>query len=169
MPVRGGCRRLVYAGDVSVQDAPADSVVPGRRWRSALAVAVVLGTLVGSGFLTDDSWPFAPFRMFSVAVRPNGRVVKVDFVGTTRGGREVVLDAAAFGLRRAEVEGQQGPGGRLTDAQLAALARVYNDRHRSDPLVRLDFRRIGRELVDGRPGDPIEQVLQTWPPGQGEP
>jgi hypothetical protein len=121
-------------------------------------------TVIGSIAFTDDAWPFAPFRMFSVAVKPNGRIVKVDFVGTTASGRTLHLDASAFGLRRAEVEGQQGAGGRLTSAQLAALAREWNRDHPSDPLVRLQFRRLGRTLHGGEPGRSFERILQTWPP-----
>lgn len=128
-----------------------------------LAVVVVVMTVIGATALTDDSWPFAPFRMFARAVKPDGRVVKVDFVGTTESGRSVRLDALAFGLRRAEVEGQQGRGGRLTDAQMAALARTYNESHPGDPLVRLDFRRFGRDLVDGRPVSSFSETIQTWP------
>ena len=137
---------------------------PGAGWRSVLAVVLIAMTVVGSVAFTDDAWPFAPFRMFSVAVKPNGRVVKVDFLGTTRSGRDLRLDAAAFGLRRAEVEGQQGRGGRLTDAQMAALVAEWNRTHRSDPLVTLQFRRLGRRLTDGMPGASFVKVIQTWPP-----
>ena len=132
------------------------------RWRGLLALALVVMTLIGSTLLTDDSWPFAPFRMFSVAVKPNGRVVKVAFEGTTASGRQLALDAEAFGLRRAEAEGQQGHGGRLQTAQMAALAEAYNHRHPRDPLVRLDFKRLGRILVDGKPTATIDDVIQAW-------
>lgn len=141
---------------------PGGTRIPGAGWRSALVVALVAMTVIGSVAFTDDAWPFAPFRMFSVAVRPNGSVVKVDFLGTTASGRTLQLDAAAFGLRRAEVEGQQGDRGRLTDQQLAALAAGYNRAHPADPLVELRFRRLGRRLVDGEPGASYVRVLQTW-------
>ena len=58
----------------------------GMRWRGALAAGIVVLTLFGSTVLTDDSWPFAPFRMFAHAVKPNGRVVKVEFRGITESG-----------------------------------------------------------------------------------
>lgn len=136
--------------------------IPGAWWRSALAVALVALTMVGAVGLTDDDWPFAPFRMFAHAVAPTGRVTKVDFTGLTRSGREVRLDASAFGLRRAEVEGQQSPSGRLTAAQMASLAETWNRTHRSDPLVELHLRKIGRNLVDGRPVSSFARVVQTW-------
>ena len=141
---------------------PGGTRIRGAGWRSALAVSLVAMTVIGSVAFTDDAWPFAPFRMFSVAVRPNGSVVKVDFLGTTGSGRTLRLDAADFGLRRAEVEGQQGDRGRLTDGQLAALAAGYNRAHPGDPLVELRFRRLGRRLVDGEPGEAFVRVLQTW-------
>lgn len=145
---------------------PADRpTMPGAGWRSVLAVVVVAMTVLGATTLTDDSWPFAPFRMFARAVKPNGQVVKVDFVGATRSGRSVRLDASEFGLRRAEVEGQQGRGGRLTENQMASLFRNYNARHRADPLVRLEFRKVGRKLVGGRPTSSFARPIQAWPHG----
>ncbi|MFI5043758.1 MAG: hypothetical protein ACHQDC_03100 [Acidimicrobiales bacterium] len=137
----------------------------GMRWRGALAAGIVVLTLFGSTVLTDDSWPFAPFRMFAHAVKPNGRVVKVEFRGITESGRTLRIDASAMGLRRAEVEGQQGRGGRLTDEQMADLARTWNDLHPGDPLVRLEFRKLGRDLVDGEPTAEFDELIEAWPAG----
>ena len=133
------------------------------RWRGAVALGIVVLTLFGSTVLTDDSWPFAPFRMFAHAVKPNGRVVKVEFRGTTESGRTLRIDASAMGLRRAEVEGQQGRGGRLTGRQMADLARAWNDQHPADLLVRLELRKLGRDLVDGKPTAEFDELIQTWP------
>ncbi|MBS1836813.1 MAG: hypothetical protein JST64_03855 [Actinobacteria bacterium] len=141
--------------------------IPGAWWRSAVAVVLVVLTVVGATVLTDDDWPFAPFRMFSHPVKPTGRVTKVDFTGVTESGRELRLDASAFGLRRAEVEGQQSPSGRLTAEQMASLAAVWNKAHPSDPLVELRLRRTGRMLVDGRPEASYTKVVQTWTAGAG--
>jgi hypothetical protein len=95
--------------------------------------------------------------------------VKVAFEGTTDSGEVVALDALEFGLRRAEVEGQQGPGGRLTDEQMRALFDDYNAEHPGDPLVELRFRRLGRVLEDGRPTATIDEVIQAWPsPDDGD-
>lgn len=145
-------------------DSSAQRLGPAGAWRSVVAVVVVALTVLGSTAFTDDSWPFAPFRMFARAVNPDGRVVKVAFEGTTEGGEVVALDALDFGLRRAEVEGQQGPGGRLTDEQMRALFDDYNAVHPDDPLAELRFRRLGRELEDGRPTATIDEVIQAWPP-----
>ena len=136
--------------------------IPGARWRSTIAVVLVALTVAGAVGFTDDAWPFAPFRMFAHAVRPTGRVTKVDFVGETRSGRELHLDASAFGLRRAEVEGQLPLHGTLTEAQMASLAQVWNDAHPGDPLVELGLRRIYRRLVDGHPGRSSSRVVQRW-------
>ena len=135
----------------------------GFGWRSAVAVLVVVMTVIGAAALTDDSWPFAPFRMFSVAVKPDGRVVKVDFIGTTESGRKVHLDAEAFGLRRAEVEGQQGRHGRLTMTQMGALFRTWNRAHPDDPLTRLEFRLLGKKLGGGRPVSSFARILEVYP------
>lgn len=128
-----------------------------------VATALVALTVVGAVGLTDDAWPFAPFRMFAHAVKPTGRVTKVEFLGTTESGREMRMDALEFGLRRAEVEGQQGRGGRLTDAQMAGLVEVWNQAHPSDPLVELEFRKLGKNLVDGEPVSSFEETIQVWP------
>lgn len=128
-----------------------------------VAVLLVAMTTVGAAGLTDDAWPFAPFRMFAHAVSPTGNVTKVEFVGTTESGRTMRMDALAFGLRRAEVEGQQNDRGRLTAAQMAALFSEWNRRHPADPLVSLEFRKLGKTLVDGKPVSSFTRTIQTWP------
>lgn len=146
-----------------MSDAGAEAEpIPGARWRSAVAVLLVALTVLGATALTDDSWPFAPFRMFAHPVRSTGRVAKVDFTALTASGRELRLDAEAFGLRRAEVEGQKSLSGKLTGAQMAALAAVWNDSHPSDPLVELRLRKIGQNLIDGHPVSYFSRVVQTW-------
>ena len=144
------------------QERAADARIPGFRWRSLVAVLLVGMTTVGAAGLTDDAWPFAPFRMFAHPVKSTGRVAKVDFTALTASGRELRLDAEAFGLRRAEVEGQKSLSGKLTGAQMAALAAVWNDSHPSDPLVELRLRKIGRNLIDGHPVSYFSRVVQTW-------
>ena len=145
------------------------SAPPGAGWRSLVALLLVAMTAIGAAGLTDDAWPFAPFRMFAHAVKPDGRVTKVEFLGTTRSGDEIRLDALAFGLRRAEVEGQQGRGGRLTDEQMAELVATYNRTHSSDPLVELELRKLGKDLVDGEPVSSFTETVQVWPATEGEP
>lgn len=132
-----------------------------------MAAALVGLTVVGAVGLTDDAWPFAPFRMFAHAVKPTGRVTKVEFLGTTESGREMRMDALEFGLRRAEVEGQQGRGGRLTDEQMAALVEGWNRANPADPLVELQFRKLGKNLVDGEPVSSFDETIQVWPTGEG--
>jgi len=143
-------------------DEDVTASIPGMRWRSAVAVVLVLLTVMGATGFTDDDWPFAPFRMFAHAVKPTGRVAKVDFTGVTRSGRRHRFDASAFGLRRAEVEGQKSLSGRLTEEQMAGLAAVWNEAHPADPLVELRFRKIGQNLVDGRPVSYFSRVVQVW-------
>jgi hypothetical protein len=155
--------------DETVGPAADPGRIPGTGWRSLVAVVLVAMTAVGAAGLTDDAWPFAPFRMFAHAVKPDGRVTKVEFVGTTESGDELRLDALAFGLRRAEVEGQQGRGGRLTDEQMAELLATFNEAHPSEPLVSLEFRKLGQDLVDGEPVSSFTETIQVWPEPEGTP
>ena len=124
----------------------------------ALAVAMVVTSLWG----TDDAFPFAPYRMFSYANNPDGVVRVLRFEADLESGRRVRLDASSVGLRRAELEGQTPFGRRVPDHKLAAIARVYNERH-DDDMLHLQVVSRGVRLRNGKP-QPGEEliVLGDW-------
>ena len=46
--------------------------------------------------------------------------------------------------------------------QMTDLARTWNHLNPEDPLVRLEFRRLGRDLVDGEPTATFDELIQAW-------
>jgi len=141
-----------------------DERVPGRAWRSLLAVLLVGGT-VGGLFVTDDAWPFAPFRMFTTAPGPETRIRAVRFDAVTVTGEKIRLKADHFGLRRAEIEGQLNRQKDLDPARMRALFDNYNARHHGDERIeRLTLVLAGWRLEDGRPKQRISERKSSWPP-----
>jgi hypothetical protein len=137
---------------------------PGGWWRSLLAVVLVGGT-VGGLFMTDDAWPFAPFRMFTTAPGPETRIRAVRFDAVTVTGEEIRLKSGHFGLRRAEIEGQLNSDRSLDDARMRALFENYNSRHHGDEQIgSLTLVLAGWRLEDGRPKQRISERKATWPP-----
>ncbi len=132
-----------------------------RRWRTLAAVGIVGMVIVGSLFLSDHAWPFAPFRMFAHANKLDGLVYAVGFRAETADGDEIRLDGLDFGLRRAEVEGNL-PDMLDDPAMLAVLAETYNERHPNDPIVRLEMIHHGRVIEGGYPTESYKKTLQVW-------
>jgi hypothetical protein len=135
----------------------------GRRVRAAgfvLGLALlVAGTVAGQ----DDHFPFGPFRMYSTADDPDGRVLSTYLQAVDADG--VVVDRvgeAHIGLRRAEYEGQLS---RVVERPevLAELAEVFSVRHPDRPeWVELSVVQTAYELVDGVPQGETAEVLATW-------
>jgi hypothetical protein len=152
----------------STAETPTDAATTSRRrtrgrtWRMVLAAAVIVPAFLGQIIGTDDAWPFAPFRMFAAPTPRTSSIVYPQFAGTRADGTVVHLYPDDFGVRRAEVEPNIGPGYVLPAALLADLATSYNERHPGKELVRLDLHRVGQRLVDGRPGAKVDQLVQTW-------
>jgi len=155
-------------------DSAAAAPLPGRgerRVRDALVVALVGLTLVASFWLTDDSWPFAPFHMFATTTRQNGAVRKLEFRVNTVDGRRLHLDASAFHLRRAEAEGLVSmelldgrPTRCLSEAQLRAMADRYNlERSGGDRITQLDQVWLIRHLRAGMVVSKERRIAQSWP------
>jgi len=134
-------------------------------------VALVGLTLVASFWLTDDSWPFAPFHMFATTTRQNGAVRKLEFRVNTVDGRRLHLDASAFHLRRAEAEGLVSmelldgrPTRCLSEAQLRAMADRYNlERSGGDRITQLDQVWLIRHLRAGMVVSKERRIAQSWP------
>ena len=135
----------------------------GRRWRLAVAAAVVVLLLWGTFWGEDDHFPFGPFRMYANATETTGRVRTMEVWGTTTSGEEIRIPAASLGLRRAELEGQRA---RFAEdpALVGQLAVAY---HRFEPdrprLVEVRLVHNVRDLVDGRVTGQRRVVFQIWP------
>ncbi|WBB77636.1 hypothetical protein O7606_15265 [Micromonospora sp. WMMD882] len=134
-----------------------------RLGATALGLALLLaGTLVGS----DDHFPFGPFRMYATnnppdAPAPDTRVEGVDATGAL-----VDLGQRATGIRRAEIEGQQGRY-QADPALLREVADAYAQRHPDAPElveVRIVVRWHG--ITDGRPtGRHVDETVARWAAG----
>lgn len=135
----------------------------GRRVRTAGfvlgLVLLVAGTVAGQ----DDHFPFGPFRMYSTADDPDGRVLSTYLQAVDADG--VVVDRVGeqhIGLRRAEYEGQLS---RVVEQPevLGELAGVFATRHPDrPPWVELRVVQTAYQLVDGVPQGETAQVLATW-------
>ncbi len=134
----------------------------GRRVRLvALAMAAAL-LLAGTLFGSDDHFPFGPFRMYSTADDPDGRVLSTTLRAVRADGRTVPVGEQDIGMRRAEYEGQLD---RLVTRPeiLGELAAVYQHRHPDRPrYVEIQIVRTTYQLTAGAPGAVTEQVLAVW-------
>jgi hypothetical protein len=127
---------------------------------TVLGLAVLLGgTLWGS----DDDFPFGPFRMYAGSNPPNDpapdtRVEGVDTTGTVVG-----LDEGSTGIRRAEIEGQQGRYAG-DPALLREVADAYAGRHPAAPAL-IEVRIVIRwhDIRGGRPtGRTSDETVVRW-------
>ena len=120
---------------------------------------LVAGTVAGQ----DDHFPFGPFRMYSTADDPDGRVLSTYLQAVDDEGR--VVDRVGehdIGLRRAEYEGQLS---RVVEQPeiLGELADVFAERHPDrPPWVEVSVVQTAYELVDGVPTRERTRVLATW-------
>jgi hypothetical protein len=135
----------------------------GRRLRlvvaATLVALLVTGTLVGQ----DEDFPFGPFRMYATRQRLDGRTSWYRIEAVTASGEVVFVPGAAYGLRRAELEGQIP---RFVDdpAMLGELAVAYAARRPDEPsLVEIRLVRRSQQLADGRPvGEPTDEDVAEW-------
>ena len=135
----------------------------GRATRlaaTALGLALLLvGTLWGS----DDDFPFGPFRMYATSNPPNAPAPDTRVEGVDSTGAVIGLDEDATGIRRAEIEGQQGRYA-ADPALLAEVADAYAERHPAAPAlveVRIVVRWQG--IRAGRPtGRHTDETVVRW-------
>ena len=135
----------------------------GRRSRLAAVVVVLALMLAGTVWGDDDAFPFGPFRMYSTADDPDGRVLSTYLQAVDAEGVVVArVGERDIGLRRAEYEGQLS---RVVDepAVLGELADVFARRHPDRPRwVEVSVVQTAYELVDGEPTGERTEVLATW-------
>jgi hypothetical protein len=137
--------------------------VVGRRMRMAASALVVVLLLGGTVVGQDDDFPFGPFRMYATRQRLDGRTSWYRVEAVTSEGDVVFVPGAAYGLRRAELEGQIP---RFVDdpSLLGELATAYAAR-RPDaaPLVEIHLVKTSQPLAGGRPhGDRTDELVAVW-------
>jgi hypothetical protein len=108
--------------------------------RAARVVATLVGAallLAGSVWGHDDKFPFGPFSMYAGVNGPNEPAPDTRVEGTDRTGRTIVLNERNAGVRRAEIEGQEGAY--VADpARLARIADGYQGLNPgAPPLVKV--------------------------------
>jgi hypothetical protein len=127
---------------------------------TALGLALLLvGTVRGA----DDDFPFGPFRMYSTSDPPDAPAPDTRVEGVDRTGAVVELGQDATGIRRAEIEGQQGRYA-ADPTLLRQVADAYAERHPAAPAlvqVRIVIRWYG--IRDGRPtGRWTDETAVRW-------
>lgn len=138
----------------------------GRRLRTTAFLLGLLALLAGTAVGQDDHFPFGPFRMYSTADDPNGRVLSTYLRAVDAQGAVVErVGEEQIGLRRAEYEGQLGRVVARPEL-LAELAAVFSRRHPDRPRwVELSVVRTAYQLVDRVPAGRSSEVLATWRAG----
>ncbi|MER7008366.1 hypothetical protein ABT297_35690 [Dactylosporangium sp. NPDC000555] len=132
-----------------------------------VAAVVVFGALTLAGtFRGDDTlFPFAPFRMFSTADKPNEPVLALHTDGIDTTGRRIELDERNAGVRRAEIEAQIERF-KADPSLLHSVRESYAARNPGKPpLVEVDIVEVRHHLRHARPtGDVTEVVLARYRP-----
>ncbi len=135
----------------------------GRRVRVLLTAVVAVVLLAGTFWGQDDDFPFGPFRMFSTAPEPHGAARDTRVEGIDGAGRTVQITEANSGIRRAEIEGQQGAY--IADpARLSLVADAYGEHTPgAGPLQEVRIVIRWSEVRDRRPtGTSRDEVIARW-------
>jgi hypothetical protein len=157
--------RGVQGGAADSAAAAAATELTGRARRARLAIAVILFGLLlaGTAWGQDDHFPFGPFRMYATRQRLDGTTSWYRLEATTVDGQRIFLPGAAYGLRRAELEGQIPRF--LADPELLGdLASAYEVRRPDGPeLVEVHLVKWRQRLARGQPsGDPTSETVASW-------
>ena len=134
------------------------------RW-IRVAATLLFGALLLTGTVAgaDDDFPFGPFRMYATGPDPNGDAKDTRVEGVDTAGRTVQLTEGNSGIRRAEIEGQEGAYV-SAPSRLAEVAAAYQEHSPgAAPLreVRIVVRWHGIEHA--RPtGAYRDQVIAEW-------
>ncbi|PWU51118.1 hypothetical protein DLE60_30380 [Micromonospora globispora] len=137
-----------------------------KRGRAVRLTATALGfvlLLVGTVRGTDDDFPFGPFRMYSTSDPPDAPAPDTRVEGVDRTGAVVELGQDATGIRRAEIEGQQGRYA-ADPTLLRQVADAYAERHPGAPEL-VEVRIVVRwyDIRGGRPtGRWSDETAVRW-------
>jgi len=119
--------------------------------------------LAGTFWGQDDHFPFGPFRMYSTSNPPNAPAPDTRVEGVDSTGALIALDQKSTGIRRAEIEGQQGRYA-ADPTLLRQVADAYAQRHPGAPAlveVRIVIRWYG--ITAGRPtGKFTDETVVSW-------
>jgi len=136
---------------------------PGRAVRVLVTLVGGLLLLAGTVWGSDDHFPFGPFRMYAGVNPPDEPAPDTRVEGVDTTGAIVALTQRNTGIRRAEIEGQQGryesdPG------LLREVADAYTERNPGAPglvEVRIVIRYWG--IRDSRPtGTYTDETVVRW-------
>ena len=134
----------------------------GRGLRGGATAAVLVAVLIGTAYGDDDHFPVGPFRMFSTKTARDGAVKVALIRGVTVDGRDIRIEMASFGMRRAEFEGQLE---RIADdpALLGLLVEARERRRpRSAKLREVRLISARWELEDGKRVGYVEVPVAVW-------
>ncbi|MEV4759005.1 hypothetical protein AB0J86_28460 [Micromonospora sp. NPDC049559] len=137
-----------------------------RRGRAVRVLGTVLAAallLAGTLWGQDDDFPFGPFRMYAGSNPPNDPAPDTRVEGVDTTGAMVPLDEASTGIRRAEIEGQQGRYA-ADPALLREVADAYAQRHPAAPAL-VEVRIVIRwyDIQGGRPtGRSSDETVVSW-------
>ncbi len=151
------------AADSAAVAAAPELTGGARRARLAVAAVVFVLLLAGTAWGQDDQFPFGPFRMYATRQRLDGTTSWYQLEATTVDGQRILLPGAAYGLRRAELEGQI-PRFVADPGLLGQLAYAYEVRQPDGPdLVEVHLVKWRQPLEGGRPsGDPTSKTVASW-------
>ncbi|WP_229069349.1 hypothetical protein [Actinoplanes sp. DH11] len=135
----------------------------GRRVRVLATGTAFLLLLAGTFWGADDDFPFGPFRMYATAPDPNGAAKDTRVEGVDVTGAVVAITEANSGIRRAEIEGQQGAY-EADPSRLEQVAQAYEEHTPGAPALR-EVRIVVRwhPVRDSRPtGTFTDEVVADW-------
>jgi hypothetical protein len=137
--------------------------VAGRAVRTLVTVAVAGLLLLGSGWGSDDHFPFGPLLMYAEARGLDEPIADTQAFGVDTAGARLRLDQSLTGLRRAEIEGQLA---RFVEAPslLRFVAEAYARRNPSAPPLRrvtiiITWHEMRNGVVTGASSD---ERVTTW-------
>ncbi|MGH2694189.1 MAG: hypothetical protein ACRDJJ_05165 [Actinomycetota bacterium] len=137
----------------------------GRHGRAATVVVVLALLAAGTFWGLADHFPFTPFTQFAGSVGGTAEFASPRIEAITAAGDEVVIGFRAFGLRRAEFEGQmRRPRFRDDPAELLELLSVAYERLGPDRPELVEIRLVYRvhRLAQGRSAGHRDVTSAVW-------
>jgi hypothetical protein len=135
----------------------------GKNARLCSTAVILMALLVGTIWGDDDHFPFGPLRMYSVKNELDGRVRSLEVHGVTADGEDMIVPFEAFGMRKADVEGQLGKLQGPPESVLNALRLAHK---RLDPegtrFVKLRLAERVFILNNGYRVDERIETLAVW-------